>query len=1086
MKSFNWLHLSDLHFGQHGQAPHWPNVLEAFWKDLDTLHEKSGPWDAVLFTGDLVQSGSETEFKELEDKVLGPLWVHLAKLGSKTPVLLAVPGNHDLVRPEPEKPKAALRLILQKNAFGEIAEEFWSDPSCEYREIVSVAFANYQAWSKKNIRNNGVTLNPGILPGDFAASISIQKDDCEPLKIGIAGINTTFLQLAKGDYNRRLVLDPRQLHQACCGDLPAWTKDHDACILMTHQGLDWLDPNSANEAYAEVNPAGRFDVHLFGHMHENAIHSSATGGGKFLRRWQGNSLFGLETFGEPPRTEQHRRHGYGAGRIEFDNDGATIRHWPRRAIKNGVNGWKFSPDNDSCDLVESDSGTTPERLEKRTGKPKIVEGSEGGTPKRTVFPCVVTTPHQRHLKEMEMQLQHALEAFKGHPIVFIEPKLSKTREFNDKPNELHLLMEKPHDTLIIAPPEFGLTCLGLYLQLEAFKKCKLWLYIDAEQTKGRKIFDHIEEELLHYDRNLADLKCIVLDSWNAGNFDHLTMVKSITSKCPDLPLVILAEDTIVPDVTGNVSKLDRNFAILHLQALSRSSMRQLVAGYNETKHIGTEDVLLSGLVEHMESINIHRTPLNCYTLLRVLDSSYNETLLNKSKLLKAILFVLFTDHNSFSYSSNKPEVDECTYVLGHFCKDLVTKRTRSFEAIEFSTKLSEICKSACLVLNIEAMLDVLLENNILVKRGGLMEFRHRYWIFYFAAEWMRHDDNFRQFILSDLNYVNYPEIIEFYSGLDGKRTDAVETLLTDLTALIDKVEKKIGIARSFDPLSPLLWNPSDEFIQKARSQIAEKVETSNLPANIKDKYADRQYQSAAPYDQSISTFLNDYSVLCLLNSIKAASRALRSSPFVDVELKHKLTSAIIRGWEEISRVVFWLSPLLAKDGRAIHDGFALMLSEGFSTNIDQRFKENIICNPSNIVRMLGGDLASKKICPLLNECFQATDSMLQKHMISIFIATVRPEGWDDSTLSYINLLHPRSFYLGDIFGTLTDQVTLGDLEHEEEPELKKLTRAILSKREYAPKVSDTKEIPPNKLLNEENELPIDQLLKGNRQRWPYV
>jgi len=1073
MKSFNWLHLTDLHFGLPGQASLWPNVREEFWRDLEKLHQMSGPWDAVLFTGDLVQSGSKSEFIELEDKVLGPLWAHLGELGSKDPALLAVPGNHDLARPELEKQKAALRLMLQKNAFGQIADEFWCDPSCEYREIVSAAFANYQAWSEKNSRNKGVTLCPGTLPGDFAATLNVQKDDDKPLKIGIAGINTTFLQLAKGDYTRRLILDPSQLHQACGGDLPAWTKAHDACILLTHQGPDWLDPSSATEAYTEVNPAGRFAVHLFGHMHETTLRSNATGGGEIVRQWQGNSLFGLEKFGEPPQTD--RRHGYGAGRIEFDNDAATVRYWPRRAIKDAANGWRFSPDHESCVLVESDSCTRPESLERWTGNPKCVDGSEGAR----------VSNHLRHLQEMELQLQNALEAFKGQPTVFLEPKLSKTREFNDDPNELYQLMDKPSDTLIIAPPEFGLTCLGLHLQLEAFKKRNFWLYIDAEQTKGRKISDLIEQELLHYDQNLADLKCLVLDSWNASNFDHLTMVKNIASKCPDMPLVILAEDSLLIDATGNLSKLNRKFELLHLQALSKGSMRQLVANYNAIKHIGTEDVLLTGVAEHLESINIHRTPLNCYTLLRVLDSSYNEKLLNKSKLLKAILFVLFTDHNSFSFLSEKPEVEECAFVLGCFCKELVKQGALCFDSSTLAPKLREVCKTKCIVLNIDAMLDALLENKILIRHGNQMAFRHRFWIFYFAAEWMGHDDEFRQFILKDRNYVNYPEIVEFYSGIDGKRTDAVETLLADLTALTDEVEKKIGIERSFDPLSPLLWNPSDEFIQKARSQIDAKVGTSNLPANIKDKLADIQYQSAAPYDQSISKFLDDYSVLRLLSSIKAASRALRSSPFVDVELKHKVTSAILQGWEEISRVVFWISPILARDGRAIHDGFAIRLSEGFSEDLDQRFKQVITCNPSNIVRMLGGDLASKKIGPLLDECFHRTDSMLQKHMMALFIATVRPDGWSDSTLRYINLLHPRSFFLGNIFGRLTNEVTHGDLEQAEEPALKKLTRAILFKREYAPKVSGDKQIPTNKLLSEENKLPIDQLLKGNhRQIWP--
>jgi len=693
-------------------------------------------------------------------------------------------------------------------------------------------------------------------------------------------------------------------------------------------------------------------------------------------------------------------------------------------------------------------------------------------------------PYLRYLHEMELQLQHALEAFKGQPSVFVEPTLSKKREFTDDPNELQPLIESPCDTLIIAPREFGLTCLGLHMRLEAFKMNNFWLYIDAEHTKARKISDLIDEGLLHYSQDLSDLKCIVLDGWDAGSIDHITMVKNITSKLPDMPLVILAEDSLDPDTTGNLSKLNKNFKLLHLQALSRSAMRQLVAGYNISKQMGTEDILLSGLAEHLESINVHRTPLNCHTLLRVLDSNYNEKLLNKTKLLKAILFILFTDSDSFSYLSNKPDVEECTYVLGRFCKDLVKDWTRSFDATTFGPTLDRICKSACITLNIEAMLDVLLENKILVRHENQMEFRHRYWIFYFAAEWMRHDDEFRQFILQNRNYVNYPEIIEFYSGIDGKREDAMEILLNDLTSLIDQVDNKIGIKSSFDPLSPLLWNPTDEYIQKARSQIAEKVESSNLPAEIKDKHADLQYKSTAPYDQSIRRFLNDYSVLSLMLSIKAASRALRSSPFVDVELRRKLTTAILQGWEEISRVVFWLTPLLATRGRAVHDGLALRLAEGFSSDLDQRFKEIIIANPYNIVRLLGCDLASKKIGPLLYERFRGTESRLQKHMMALFITTVRPIGWYEALLDHINLLHPRSFYLGDMLGRLTDEVTLGNLEQGEEPALKQLTGAILSKREYAPKVSDTKEVPLNKILSEENMMPIDKLLKGNKRKWP--
>ncbi|WP_295888829.1 hypothetical protein [uncultured Thiohalocapsa sp.] len=54
---FAWLHLTDPHYGLSGQDCLWPNLRQPFLDDIAKLHGRCGPWDAVLFTGDLVQSG---------------------------------------------------------------------------------------------------------------------------------------------------------------------------------------------------------------------------------------------------------------------------------------------------------------------------------------------------------------------------------------------------------------------------------------------------------------------------------------------------------------------------------------------------------------------------------------------------------------------------------------------------------------------------------------------------------------------------------------------------------------------------------------------------------------------------------------------------------------------------------------------------------------------------------------------------------------------------------------------------------------------------------------------------------------------
>ncbi|HEU4539274.1 MAG TPA: metallophosphoesterase, partial [Polyangiaceae bacterium] len=88
MVTFNWLHLSDLHMGLGAQAWMLDRVRHEFFRDLALLHEAAGPFDAVVFTGDLTQSGSAEQFDQL-DEFLRALAQRLAELGSR-PKLFAV------------------------------------------------------------------------------------------------------------------------------------------------------------------------------------------------------------------------------------------------------------------------------------------------------------------------------------------------------------------------------------------------------------------------------------------------------------------------------------------------------------------------------------------------------------------------------------------------------------------------------------------------------------------------------------------------------------------------------------------------------------------------------------------------------------------------------------------------------------------------------------------------------------------------------------------------------------------------------------------------------------------------------------
>ena len=311
MSTFNWLHLTDLHWGQTGQEHLWPEIRDQFFDDLNDLHAKCGPWQAVLFSGDLVHQGKAEEFKQLEQEVLVPLWKRLKELGSGDATLLAVPGNHDLQRPDLKKVKtlkAALQLLLMPEQFDKIADDVFKDSKSEVRGVIGKAFANYMAWWNEQPHRANHQIHDSDFPGDFSTTFEV-----DGIRVGVLGLNSTFLQLAGGEYQGKLAMDVRQFHAACktAGgphDGPAWAKQHDVCLLMTHQGPDWLDMQSRNDDYSHINPAGRFAVHLFGHMHEEFIRGESSRGGPTRRHWLGNSLFSREPFENQPGLE--RRHGY--------------------------------------------------------------------------------------------------------------------------------------------------------------------------------------------------------------------------------------------------------------------------------------------------------------------------------------------------------------------------------------------------------------------------------------------------------------------------------------------------------------------------------------------------------------------------------------------------------------------------------------------------------------------------------------------------------------------------------------------------------------------------------------------------------
>jgi predicted ATPase len=287
--------------------------LQAFYRDLAELHDTSGPWDAVFITGDLVSTGTTDEYQSLTEQ-LGELLEELRELGS-TPVVLAVPGNHDVLRPRGRLPFKLTSVLWDMD---ELHHALWKPDTDEQGlgKFIEEAFHSYDQWSEGQALPRPKIYKRGGLPGDFAATVPLGKRS-----VGVVGLNTAFLQLTAGydyDFRDRIALDPLQLEKACGENPDAWASKHDACLLLTHHPASWLSPESRIAFYGEVMPPGRFAIHLCSNAQTNKTECMQDGPALLVQA--------------PPFTDDSNESGYNVGTLQLIPCAEPVTLLPRRFV----------------------------------------------------------------------------------------------------------------------------------------------------------------------------------------------------------------------------------------------------------------------------------------------------------------------------------------------------------------------------------------------------------------------------------------------------------------------------------------------------------------------------------------------------------------------------------------------------------------------------------------------------------------------------------------------------------------------------------------------------------------------------------
>lgn len=1005
---YTFLHLSDLHY-----RPAWAEemglVCRKFTEDL-ALQIKRFENPFVIFSGDLVLAGADPKLYTAFHSAIAD---ELDKIGLRAERRISVPGNHDISR-DALKPL----LVMQKGALAESTEErLFNDQLPEFsKAIFGPKFSNYVEYERNFAQYTCCSPSLGGAGWELSS------------EVGVYCLNTALcsfggLEDASGkpisDQNR-LMVDTRSLH--------AWLANSKfkTRILVMHHPLDWLAEWSKIELEKII--AESFQLVFSGHVHQSSATFSCRGLGRSVH-FIAPQLFSRKV--DPL--------GYAFVTLETSDGTASVdyRQWSQSHVF--VNG---------SGLAGTDSGGL------------VFAPSRSAYVPVEILPPITKT--RDTLEILQAEFDEARTCYSSKKQIWVDRDLAKIPETASNRDSAILLnqdklIENMCSRVIRAPKQFGLTCLGRYLALACFRKNskgEVIAMVDALEMPHHRqgVIQHIENRCEELRVNRNALRGIILDNWH--NDKHGSrIVRELEAEFPGLPIFLLVgiDDCAAIGDTIEAEEV-KCFETVYLWALTRTRVRELVIAYIDGLDSLDDNVVAKRVTADIDALNIHRTPMNCLLILKWVEEAFDESPVNRTEMIGRVLYLLFYQFDKIPRYASRPDLKDCEYALGFFCEGLIRTGKSTFTKNEFFAKIQEYCKAQIFDLDVEVLFAFLESENILIRKGYDFGFRFNYWLHYFAAHRMLHDADFAEFILSDGRYAAYPEIIEFYAGIDRRRTDAIVRLTDDLKRMNEEFLKRTGIPADFNPFRGAKWEPREDELVRLKEEVTKSMEESALPAVVKDGIADQSYDRARPYNQALAQFIKDSSLRQLIQAMRGAARALRNSDHVSPTAKTALLEEVMSCWMRVCQILAIISPVLASERSAVFEDICFILVKEYDQeSFSVRFQEIMTAIVDNVVAWFQEDLFSKKMGALLGRHVRTHENELGELLVLLVMIKQRPPRWEQEVERFIVREKKNTYYLHKVFTALRCEHRIGFSTERTRQELRRLAAMSLAKHETGAK-----------------------------------
>lgn len=767
------LHISDFHLDKNDRDDSINHIVTPLLNTIEDL-QKVKPIDLILITGDLINKGgiSYSEISEAFDdfiKVLIDPLIEKTNLSRER--VFFVPGNHDIRRTADSKfIESGLKSTLNSE---EEVNHYLKSPEGNNR---IKAFKLFEESFYKDCTIDKIQT-------DFN---SCYKFNLKGKVVGIACLNSAWRCYNSEEDKNQILIGEKQIY-----DSNAFLNDCQIKIALSHHHYDWLYPYDTEIVSSLL--IQNYHLYFCGHAHRNKA--------LFYQEPDGHLYtFCASGILSPSIRKPSKNYENGFAIIDYMQDEAKLKVLFKKGeylkqvfITNTAHGkegiWETTiPVGDDIQKLIDEKNLI--RQIKKETLPKI----------------------NGHLITYSTETN----APKTIDEIFVMPNISIKNEFDAEKEDtlvtdISELIVSDKNYILFGTKESGKTILLDKILLESIecnKRChQIPVYFDFHDFKNdviKEIKDFCGKSAEETKNLIKENKILLLIDnicFDEDDKHKINKISSFLNENKNVRFIGTYQQLYEDDFPINLELVSLfTFEKLSIKQFKSKQIKLLIQKWFPKSDKYDTPKKMETLTNAFLSLNLPRTPFSVSMFLWIIEKQENYKPINNSTLIENFIEKLLKKHDEKEAFREKFGYDNKIWILSEIAYKMLKddNDNYSLQYAKFVEYVDTYLKNKRFEdFDTNKIVEMLLESGVFIRENGSVRYRFACFFEFFLVKRMETNPEFKQYVTSDENYLNFINEIDYFTGLN--RGDSKLLKLT-----IERLEKE------FKELNELIENKRSE------------------------------------------------------------------------------------------------------------------------------------------------------------------------------------------------------------------------------------------------------------------------------------